>query len=65
VHRTDDSADVFRDRLEVYRRQTAPLIEYYADRGVFREVDGELTIDEIYGLVSGIVRGQLQGVTAV
>jgi len=67
VHRTDDSVDVFRDRLEVYRRQTAPLIEYYRSIGVFREVDGELTIDEIYGLVSEIVRGQLrgQGVTAV
>jgi adenylate kinase len=65
VHRTDDSAEVFRDRLEVYRRQTAPLIEYYGGLGVFREVDGELSIDEIYALVSGIVRGQLQGVTAV
>lgn len=60
-HRLDDSVDVFRERLDVYRKQTAPLIEYYRSQGVFHEVDGEAAIDEIYGRVSAIVRKQLAG----
>jgi adenylate kinase len=38
--RADDTEDVVRRRQEVYREQTAPLIEVYAARGLVRSVDG-------------------------
>jgi adenylate kinase len=38
--RKDDSEETIRRRLEVYREQTAPLIEYYRDRGTLRPIDG-------------------------
>jgi adenylate kinase len=38
--RDDDHEHVVRARLEVYRRETAPLIDYYAPRPTFRTVDG-------------------------
>src|SRR5438094_770670 len=39
--RADDSIEAARNRLEVYFRETAPLITYYEERGVLKEVDGE------------------------
>lgn len=38
--RDDDHEDIITSRLEVYARQTAPLLEYYRDRGALVEVDG-------------------------
>ncbi|MCC7415975.1 MAG: adenylate kinase [Acidobacteria bacterium] len=40
VQRTDDDVEVVRERLKVYQRQTAPLVEYYQDRPTFRAIDG-------------------------
>ena len=37
--RTDDSDDVIRNRLVVYRQQTAPLTQVYAERGLLRRID--------------------------
>ncbi len=45
--RSDDNEDTIRARLEVYRRETAPLCEYYRERGVLREVDGVGSPQEI------------------
>jgi adenylate kinase len=45
--RTDDSEDVVRNRLEVYARETAPLIEVYGARGVLVSVDGIGAIDDV------------------
>ena len=38
--RADDTADVARSRLELYARETAPLIEAYGDRDILVRVDG-------------------------
>lgn len=38
--RADDTEEAIRRRLEVYARQTAPLIDYYAGRGVLLRIEG-------------------------
>ena len=38
-------------RLEVYARETAPLLEYYRSRSRLREVEGLGTMDAVYGSV--------------
>jgi adenylate kinase len=38
--RSDDTADVVRERLKVYRRETQPLVDFYRDRATFRQVFG-------------------------
>jgi adenylate kinase len=38
--RDDDHEDIITSRLEVYVRQTAPLLMYYRDRGTLLEIDG-------------------------
>lgn len=40
IQRPDDKEEVIRRRLTEYERQTEPLIEYYRDRGLLRDVDG-------------------------
>ncbi|NPB05816.1 MAG: adenylate kinase [Aquificae bacterium] len=49
VQRDDDREEVVRRRLEVYRRQTAPLVEYYERRGNLVRVDASKSPDEVYG----------------
>ena len=44
--RSDDSESTVRERLEVYERQTAPLIDYYGKRHLLVRVKGEGTVEE-------------------
>lgn len=48
IQRADDNEETIGNRLEVYREQTAPLIEYYKSAGLLRAVDGEGEIVDIY-----------------
>lgn len=48
IQRADDNEATIGNRLEVYREQTAPLIEYYKKAGLLRTVDGEGEIADIY-----------------
>jgi adenylate kinase len=47
VQRGDDTEVTVRKRLETYRKQTAPLIEFYGLRGVLRQVNGEGALLEV------------------
>jgi adenylate kinase len=49
IQRSDDKADVVAERLNVYKRQTEPLINYYRQQGILREIDGNRSQNEIYG----------------
>lgn len=46
VQRKDDTAETIQNRLNVYAQQTAPLIEYYQQKGLLRTVDCRGTIEE-------------------
>ena len=45
--RLDDSEETVRRRLEVYSRQTAPLLDYYGGRGLLSTIDGEGSVEAI------------------
>ncbi|WP_376693741.1 adenylate kinase [Wenzhouxiangella sp. EGI_FJ10409] len=45
--RSDDTEAVIRKRLSVYREQTAPISQHYAEKGILVRVDGVGEIDEI------------------
>lgn len=47
VTREDDRPEAIRERLESYHRQTSPLIEFYDQRDVLENIDGEKTPDEV------------------
>ena len=45
--RSDDSPKVIRERFDTFLEETAPLIEYYREKGLLEEVDGKREPDEI------------------
>ena len=49
LQRDDDREETINNRLEVYRRQTEPLIEYYRGRNLLSVVRAGGSIDEVYG----------------
>jgi len=48
IQRADDNEETIGNRLDVYRQQTEPLIEYYEQAGLLRKVDGEGDMDAVY-----------------
>jgi adenylate kinase len=47
VQREDDSAAIIRDRLKVFRNQTAPLVDFYRGRPTFSEINGLQAPDQV------------------
>lgn len=45
--RGDDTEAAIRQRLEEYRQKTAPLVDYYAKKGILRKVDGLGEVDAV------------------
>ncbi len=48
IQRQDDNEETVLSRLNVYKKQTAPLIEYYEKAGKLVTVDGDKAIDEVF-----------------
>ena len=46
--RNDDTEEVARERQQIYRDQTQPLIDYYAARGHLKTINGVGSMDEVY-----------------
>jgi|SRR5665647_547870 len=55
--REDDNEVTVRNRLEVYKAETEPLIEYYRPAGRMVTVDGSLAPDEVFGRIEAAVAG--------
>ena len=45
--RADDNEDVVRNRLNVYREQTAPLVAHYRGKGLLKSVDGMAPVEDV------------------
>ncbi|HEY5468011.1 MAG TPA: adenylate kinase [Coriobacteriia bacterium] len=56
--RADDTVETVTNRLDVYDRNTSPLVEYYRDKGLLRPVDGDRVVDAVFADVAAIVRGE-------
>lgn len=48
VRREDDNEETIGKRLDVYRRQTEPVVGFYKARGKLRTIDAEGSVDEVY-----------------
>lgn len=56
TQRSDDDPETVKNRIQVYNRQTRPLIEYYEDSPVPVEyVDGEQDVDEVQAEIEQVV----------
>lgn len=50
--RADDNAESLAKRLDAYRSQTAPLVEYYGEKGALTTIDGMMAIDEVSAAIA-------------
>ncbi len=46
--RDDDKVETVKTRIQVYLKQTQPLINYYKNKGLILDIDGTKPIDEIF-----------------
>ncbi|AKB75829.1 Adenylate kinase [Methanosarcina lacustris Z-7289] len=53
--RADDTEEAVKNRLEVYKKQTQPLINYYKETGMLITLDGTKDIDEVFEGIKGIM----------
>jgi adenylate kinase len=56
VHRTDDSDGIVAGRLQVYHRQTRPIVEFYSSRPTFRTIDGNQPPDVVTASMDTAIR---------
>ncbi len=53
--RADDNEDVVRNRLTVYREQTAPLVAHYREKGLLKSVDGMAPVEDVTAAIRKLV----------
>lgn len=53
--RDDDKEEIINNRLDVYEKATAPLIDYYGKKGILKSVSGVGSIDDIFNKVCAIL----------
>ena len=54
--RSDDTEEVVRNRMKVYSAQTAPVVDYYANKGVLSRVLAEGAIEEVFQRIQGVLQ---------
>ena len=54
--RSDDSAEILRKRLAIYRETSAPLLPYYRAKGLLRSVDGMVSIEGVATQIDNLLR---------
>jgi adenylate kinase len=56
--REDDKPETVRNRLDVYHRETEPLVERYDKRGLLQRVDGTRSPDEVYAQLRSVLEAE-------
>ena len=56
VLRDDDKPETVKKRLDVYHEQTQPLIDFYNNKGVLKEVDGTVAPDDVFKAIEEILK---------
>ncbi|MCK9421149.1 MAG: adenylate kinase [Bacteroidales bacterium] len=54
--RKDDTEEVIKNRLVQYHNHTSPLIDYYKEQNLFKEIFGEGTIEEIFEKLCSVIK---------
>jgi adenylate kinase len=61
MQRPDDRREVVENRIEVYLRDTQPLLDYYAAQGVLHEIDGTGTVEQVRAALCAALGGVVHG----
>ncbi len=56
TRRSDDTEETVKSRLQAYHNQTAPLLPYYREKGILKQVDGMAEIDEVTQQIEALLK---------
>jgi len=56
--RDDDKEETIKNRLDVYEKSTAPLIDYYSKKGILKSVKGVGNIDDIFNEICSVLEAK-------
>ncbi len=54
--RSDDNAQTVKQRMEVYDKETSPLIDFYRKRKILRSVDGNKDVEDVFKQIMEVIR---------
>lgn len=54
--RSDDTEETVRNRLRIYAEQTAPVVDFYAQKGILSRVLGDGSIEEVFQRIRGVLQ---------
>ena len=55
VLRDDDKPETVKNRLDVYHKQTQPLIDFYEKKGILKTVDGTQNMKDVFAAIVAIL----------
>eukprot|EP01110_Echinostelium_bisporum_P007134 TRINITY_DN27479_c0_g1_i1.p1 TRINITY_DN27479_c0_g1~~TRINITY_DN27479_c0_g1_i1.p1 ORF type:complete len:227 (-),score=59.53 TRINITY_DN27479_c0_g1_i1:3-683(-) len=55
IHRSDDNADTLKKRLEVFHKNTAPVIDYYKQKNILSTIDASKPSKDVYSTIRNIL----------
>jgi len=54
--REDETLAALRKRISLFHSVTTPVLDYYKDRGVLHEVDGEVSVEEVFAQITAVLK---------
>ena len=54
--RKDDKPELIRNRLDVYRKQTEPLLNYYDEKNLLESVNGDQDLEEVNNNILNVLK---------
>ena len=54
--REDEKPEAVKKRLDVYKKQTEPLVDYYKKKGNLKEIDASRSVDEVIGEIGEVLK---------
>lgn len=60
IQRADDSEETVKNRLAVYNKQTQPLIDYYTNNGLIKNINGEQDINKVFAEICEVLGSDLK-----
>lgn len=55
IQRADDTEETINNRLELYERETMPLIDFYRNKNLLTAIDGTLAIESVFKIVNNLL----------
>ncbi len=55
IQRKDDTKETVENRLEVYEKQTEPLIDFYGTKGIRKDIDGSKNFDDVFAQIEKVL----------